>query len=420
MSSRLTKLLLTGAAVAALAAPPALAQDAPPPPPPTDAVTAEPVFEPIDGSETPTTPLWGDINPFYGTLNPFYGDINPFYGDIGAFWGDINPFYGDIGAFWGDINPFYGDINPFSGDIIAFWGDINPFNETSPPLPTIGLYWQGFGASWQGTESLWTNPLLGSALLLKLNEVTLKAELTWGAAIQAQTGQSFRQAFLNPLYARYGINPNDPRTLQALSADRRNQFFLDWYDGLMRYSGTDRIDHWMATVNWTPAITQQQGSGADTIIGLLDATATGDPDIADNVTWSGGYTSLVGGHGVGVASLMVAAHDRNGVMGVAPHASVIAYNPFDSTGTASWTAIRTGVLSLAERNASIINMSLGISGYTLHPDWRKIFFDWNVWNATQNRIFVMAAGNDGRTQTENVQWNFSMDPNLIIVGSTRI
>ena len=60
----------------------------------------------------------------------------------------------------------------------------------------------------------------------------------------------------------------------------------------MRYSGTDRVDHWMRTVNWTPAITQQQGSGADTIIGLLDATATGDADIADNVAWSGGYTSL--------------------------------------------------------------------------------------------------------------------------------
>ena len=86
----------------------------------------------------------------------------------------------------------------------------------------------------------------------------------------------------------------------------------------------------MRTVNWTSAITQQQGSGVDTIIGLLDATATGDPDIADNVAWSGGYASLVNGHGVGVASLMVAAHDRQGVMGVAPHATVIAYNPFDS------------------------------------------------------------------------------------------
>ena len=59
---------------------------------------------------------------------------------------------------------------------------------------------------------------------------------------------------------------------------------------------------------------------------------------------------------------MVAAHDRNGVMGIAPNATVVAYNPFDSTGTASWSAIRTGVLSLAERNASIINMSLGVSG----------------------------------------------------------
>jgi len=410
VSIRLTKLLLAGAGAAAVAiGSPAVAQDA-----------SEPAYSPIDGSETPTSALSGTIDPFYGSIDPFYGTLNPFYGDIGAFYGSINPFYGDIGAFWGDIGAFYGSIDPFYGSIDPFYGSINPFNENALSLSKIGNYWQDFGKAWEGSDTLWSNPLLGSALVLKMNTVITSAELTWGASIQAQTGKSFREAFLNPLFARYGINPNNASSMQKLTATQRSQFFLDWYDGLMRYSGTDRVDHWMRTVNWTPAITQQQGSGADTIIGLLDATATGDPDIANNVAWSGGYNTTVGGHGVGVASLMVAAHDREGVMGVAPNATVIAYNPFDSTNSASWSAVRAGILSLSERGASIINMSLGVPGYTLSPDWRKVFFDPAIYAATQNRVFVMAAGNDGRVQTQNVQWDFAHDPNLIIVGSTRV
>jgi subtilisin family serine protease len=378
-----------------------------------------PVVGPIDGTEAPTRPLYGSIDPFYGNIDPFHGTLNPFYGSIDPFWGSIDPFHGNIDPFYGNIDPFWGTIDPFYGSIDPFYGNIDPFNG-APALNTIGDYWTEFGAAWNSTESLWTNPLLGTLLTAKLNEIILRAELTWGGAVTKQSGKSFRDAFLNPLFARYAINPTNPATLRALSATKRAQFMLDWYDGLMAYAGIDRVDHWMRTVNWTPAITQQQGSGADSIIGLLDATASGDPDIADNIAWSGGYNATVSGHGVGVASLMVAAHDRKGVMGIAPNATVIAYNPFDSTGTASWAAVRQGVLSLAARNASVINMSLGVPGYTLNPDWRKIFFDPAVYDATRNRVFVMAAGNDGSTQTQNLAWDWSRDPNLIIVGSTRI
>ena len=244
-----------------------------------------------------------------------------------------------------------------------------------------------------------------------------QTEMVWQRG-PSQTGQSARVAVLNPLFARYGINPNSATSMQALSAEKRAEFFVDWYDSLMRYSGADRVDHWMRTVNWTPAITQQQGSGSDTIIGLLDATPMDDADIANNVAWSGGTSSTVNGHGVGVASLMVAAHDRNGGMGIA-RGHRRRHNPFDADGTANWQAIRTGVLSLANRGASIINMSLGVSGNTLHPDWRRVFFDPAVYNVTRDVIFVMAAGNDGKVQVGNISWNFNLDPNLIIVGSVR-
>ncbi|MGZ8281640.1 MAG: S8 family peptidase [Allosphingosinicella sp.] len=360
-------------------------------------------------------PFYGTIDPFYGTIDPFYGTINPFYGNIDAFYGTIDPFYGNIDAFWGTLNPYYGTIDPFYGTIDPFYGTIGAFDAEA--FAQIGHYWDDFGQYWLGQDALWADPLRAAELGARFDGMVAEAETVWGSRIQAQTGSSFDAAFLAPLMAKYGITSVAPTTLQAMSANRRAQFFLDWYDGLMGYSGADRIDHWMRTVNWRPAITQQQGSGADSIIGLIDGTASGDPDLADNIAWSSGYGGFVSGHGVGVASLMVAAHDGRGVMGIAPNATVIAFNPFDQTNTASWDAVREGVIALAERNASVINMSLGVPGYTLHADISQVFFDPQVTAATRDRVFVLAAGNSGAVQPGNVAWDFSRDPHMIIVGS---
>jgi subtilisin family serine protease len=364
--------------------------------------TSDPV--PVEEITTPLAPRYGNLNPFYGDISPFYGTINPFYGDIGAFWGTINPFYGDIGAFWGTINPFYGDIGAFDG--------------TTPAYGDIGRYWEDFGGFWKETAPLWDDPLQSANLGLRLTDMITRTELLWGSAVMSATGKTFLDAVATPLFAKYGIDPKNATTLQRLSAEQRAQFFLDWYDGLMGFSGTDRVDHWMRSVNWTPSITQQQGSGTDSIIGLLDATATGDPDLSDNIVYSGGDTATVAGHGVGVASLMVAAHDRQGTMGIAPNARVVAFNPFDSTNTASFKAVKEGVIALAGRGASVINMSLGVPGYTLHPDWKNLFSDPAVVTASSGHVaFVMAAGNDGKAQSQDILWDWSKAPPLIIVGS---
>lgn len=378
-----------------------------------------PETESVDTITTPLAPLHGTIQPFHGTISPFHGTIQPFYGNISSFWGTINPFHGTIVSFHGNISPFWGTINPFYGNIGAFDG-------TTPAYGDVGKYWEQFGTFWQQTAPLWDDPLQAPSLGLKLNEMVASTEVLWGAAVTKATGKTFAVAVAQPLFARYGIDPNNAATMQALSADKRSQFLLDWYDSLMGYAGVDRIDHWMRTVNWTPAITQQQGSGARSIIGLLDATAAGDPDIMDNIVYAGGGSATVGGHGLGVASLMVSAHDRVGVMGIAPNARVVAFNPFDSTNTASFKAVKEGIIALGNRGASVINMSLGVSGYTLHPDWRKLFSDRDVSvfsdpavvDATYGKVvFVMAAGNDGKVQTDDVRWDWSKPPAMLIVGS---
>ena len=142
-----------------------------------------------------------------------------------------------------------------------------------------------------------------------------------------------------------------------------------------------------------------------------------DPDLANNIIYSGGYDNPLNGHGTAVASLMVAEHDGRGLMGIAPNATVAAYNPFDATGTASWADVSAGVLALSARGASVINMSLGVPGWSLHQDWGQVFANPAVAAATQNTVFVIAAGNEGKIQLTDIAWNWATDPNLILVGS---
>ena len=54
---------------------------------------------------------------------------------------------------------------------------------------------------------------------------------------------------------------------------------------------------------------------------------------------------------------MVAAHDRQGIMGITPNATVIAFNPYDESNTASWEAIKAGEQLAAKGiDAEIINI----------------------------------------------------------------
>src|SRR5262249_37582571 len=154
------------------------------------------------------------------------------------------------------------------------------------------------------------------------------------------------------------------------------------YDGLMEFSGQDHVDHWMATVNWAPSLTQDQGRGADAVIGLLDARITGDSDLVNNIEYAGGYNTTGNDHGAAVASLIFAEHDGKGVMGIAPGAHVVAYNPFDSTNTASWQDVRNGIVALSQRGADVINVSLGVPGWTLHQGMVDILSDPSLYNQT--------------------------------------
>ncbi|MEP2102205.1 MAG: S8 family peptidase [Parasphingorhabdus sp.] len=393
-------------------------------------------IDPFSGS---IDPFSGSLDPFSGSIDPFAGNINPFEGNIDPFSGNLNPFHGEIRALWGAIDPFGGNVDPFAGNVDPFAGNVDPFYGNIDPLvgqtdPLSGVvlpsyvdinsFWHEFGANWREVNLL-VNEIQSEgisyeryqAIQTLSNLLITHSETVWDEAILAREGSSAKSSFLTPLLAKYGVSANNPTGLINLTQAQRAQLVTEWYDGLMGYSGHDHVDHWMRTINWTPELTKIQGSGADSVIGILDSSIVNDPDLEGNVFHSGGYQAHVGGHGTGVASLLIADHDGLGVMGIAPNASVATYNPFDHTGSASWDDIRAGIVSLKSANASVINMSLGVSGWTLHPEWNNVFNDSAVASASKNTVFVIAAGNDGLTQTQNIEWKAVKDTGLIVVGS---
>jgi len=365
-------------------------------------------------------PYRGDIDPFRGDINPFQGDINPFRGDINPFYGDISPFWGDISPFWGDINPFYGDINPFQGDISPFWGDINPFQgDINPFWGDISPFWEAAGPAWGELNSQWADAQDGAgdyaAIVAGLSDLLSQANDVFGAAAQEQTGQSLDDAVLSDLLADFGIDLSNPASLASVDQAERSEFFLTFYDALMSLSGYDRVDHWMPVINWSPAMTERYDWGYHPMVGVLDFS-TNDDSVIRGQFGERDYLNV--NHGDAVASLISAPIDGEGVMGMAPHAMMQFYNPFDETLTSSWSDVADGVKMLSRAGSRIINMSLGVPGWTLHQEWANVFQQRAVALRSPVLTFVVAAGNDGLEQTVDLDWtDVPVLDNLIIVGS---
>ncbi|MBR9825482.1 MAG: S8 family serine peptidase [Alphaproteobacteria bacterium] len=369
-------------------------------------------------------PFTGDINPFTGDISPFSGDINPFRGDINPFYGDINPFWGDISPFWGDINPFTGDINPFTGDINPFWGDISPFTgDINPFTGDISPFWETAGPAWGDINADWNALQTGSGdvtyadVSAELASLFNAAESVFGDAIENAGGSSFEEAILSPLLDKYGLDLDDADSLASFGAIERSFFFLDFYDSLMSYSGLDRVDHWMPSVNWSPALALEYNAGRNVVVGLVDFSL-GDAAMANLRVQQGDRDYLDFNHGAAVASLIAAPIDGSGIMGVAPDAVIVAHNPFDESLTAGWSDVAGSVQQLSRMQADIINMSLGVPGWTFHQDWADVFTSRAVARQYDPSLFVVAAGNDGSPQSLDVDWSsVGRVNNILIVGS---
>jgi len=370
----------------------------------------------------------GDISAFQGDISAFEGDISAFHGEINPFRADVSPFYGDVSPFWGDISVFWGDTNPFHSDSYAFWGDLSPFGPTGDSVVGgLGAFWADMGPVWGDINDAWDaaanapgdNTLLLNGVANDLQDMVDSSADAWRDTIRTQTGKWFKDGFSNELLADFGIDLNDSSTLGDLSGVERSAFFLAWYDGLMAFSGNDQVDHWMPQVNWTPAITQDQGEGHDAKVGLLDARIAETEHSVEYLVDVGGYEAVGSNHGAAVASIIASRHDGEGTMGIAPRATVYHYNPFDATGTASHHDVRHGIQKLTEVGANVINMSLGVPGYTFDQEIANILTDNGLNGKRNDTVIVTAAGNEGIAQSTDVEWNDSgiQLSSLLIVGS---
>jgi hypothetical protein len=328
--------------------------------------------------------------------------VRAFYRNVRAFWGDVNPFYRNVRAFWGDVDPFYRNVR-------AFWGEMDPAQMASsagaPAYAGVGPFWEGLGGQWDLIGATWQqggdyNVLTAPRYALisaQLKTMVATSESFWSGAVRKETGQSFDTAFANPMLGRFGISLNDPSSLAKLDAATQSQFFIEWYDGLMAYSGTDHADWWMKAIDWTPKLTQTMGAGEGSVLGLVDDYAAKSMDIRTQVKDLTKKNPSEGGHGEGVLSLVIAAHDGEGVMGIAPKAKVIGYNPFDATGSTDWSDVAKGIQAVASNGATVINLSLGAPGVTLSPEWQKIFTKSEINTHKDKTLYIIAAGNDGVT-----------------------
>lgn len=370
----------------------------------------------------------GDISAFHGAINPFRGDISPFYGDVSPFWGDISAFWGDINPYQGDISAFNGDISAFGGDIAAFWGDIAPFGPNGDQVVGgLSQYWATTGPAWGDINEAWDaalamegdNTAALDAVAQQLRTLINTSADAWRDTVRAQTNGGFKGRFSTPLLTDFGIRVHDSSTLADVTAVERSALVLAWYDGLMAFSGMDQVDHWMPQVNWTPAITQDQGEGHDARVGLLDARIASTVHMVEYLVDVGGYETVGSNHGAAVASLIAARHDGQSTMGIAPRATVYHYNPFDATGTASHDDIQVGIHQLAAHNANVINMSLGVPGHTFDQGIADILTDATLSAHSNNTVIVAAAGNEGAVQTADVAWGADGIElsSLLIVGS---
>ena len=98
-------------------------------------------------------------------------------------------------------------------------------------------------------------------------------------------------------------------------------------------------------------------------------------------------------HGTAVTSVMVAAQDGAGMVGICPWCRVVAVKVLDSQGRGSLDVVASGIVYAAQNGARVINLSLAgaIGSQALE---NAVNFAWN-----QGAVVVAAAGNDGNSTT---------------------
>jgi hypothetical protein len=168
----------------------------------------------------------------------------------------------------------------------------------------------------------------------------------------------------------------------ALAANQKNATLLATVD-----TGIDRNRSDLSSAIWTnPDETPNDGIDNDGN-GYVDDTWGWDFVNNDNNPIDDHM------HGSAVSSVMVAAQDGAGMVGVCPWCKVMAVKVLDSQGSGSLDVVASGIIYAAQNGARAINLSLG-AGLGAQTLENAVNFAWN-----QGAVVAAAAGNDGQNIT---------------------
>ncbi|MCQ8185985.1 S8 family peptidase [Parvularcula maris] len=245
-----------------------------------------------------------------------------------------------------------------------------------------------------------------------------RAEERYGSLIEAETGLGFTEGFLEGFFEKHGLEGSGFGDFLAMSEADRTRFLIDFNDQLFTFVGVDHPDHWMSAVKWSPRLSEIAGYGEGVTIGVVDQAFEGAGPLAEAPELDGGIFAGQN-HGRAVAGLAAGALDGEGVMGVAPNATVTLSNPFDAQSYADEQDVMASITAVGRAGASIINLSIGESGATFAEGWDEVFQNGRVAQATRDALFVLAAGNDGVVQEFDVNMNGTHGAveRIILVGA---
>ena len=122
------------------------------------------------------------------------------------------------------------------------------------------------------------------------------------------------------------------------------------------------------------------------------------------------------GHGTHVSGIIAADHTKGPVQGMAPSAQIVPANFMDSSGSGSLDVAVTAIKYVASRGVKIINASWGGCSDSVPETLRNAIADL----ASQNILFVAAAGNDGvdLDGVPDYPSTFNLSNQLTIAAST--
>lgn len=126
-------------------------------------------------------------------------------------------------------------------------------------------------------------------------------------------------------------------------------------------------------------------------VAVLDTGRPQHDDLVIKGSWSAvpGYEDDLNGHGTHVAGLLGARENGKGVVGIAPECAINNYTVLGASGSGSINGIVEAIYRAMEDDCHIINMSLGISSFTIQALEQAC-----KEAANKGIIIVSAAGNE--------------------------